>query len=208
MDHERAVTIQAAERYILKELSDTERDDFEAHFFTCPACAEQVRETAAFVENAVTVLRAAPRARWPGRLLIPQLGWAAAAVLLLVAGWQFAHLRQVQGQLAVALAPQTILSTTLLPATRSEASQVTLTPGAAFFELVLDLDPDQQAPQYAYAVRRISGDLIASGSAAAPAPGAGLHLLLPANRFASGSYRMTLQPTGPGPAQQYHFRVH
>ena len=35
----------AAERYLLGELTDAERDQFEEHFFDCSACADDVRGT-------------------------------------------------------------------------------------------------------------------------------------------------------------------
>ena len=43
MEHHEAVRTMAAERYLLEELSDDERDAFEAHFFECAVCADSVR---------------------------------------------------------------------------------------------------------------------------------------------------------------------
>ena len=36
MDHDTAIRIQAAERYILEEFPPEERAEFEEHFFECP----------------------------------------------------------------------------------------------------------------------------------------------------------------------------
>ena len=52
MGHEEATRIRAAERYVLGELSDGERDRFEDHFFDCPFCAEDARTGAIFEANA------------------------------------------------------------------------------------------------------------------------------------------------------------
>ena len=41
-----------AERYLLGEMTDVERDEYEAHFFSCEACADDVRAAAAFLANA------------------------------------------------------------------------------------------------------------------------------------------------------------
>jgi len=41
-----------AERYVLGEMADVERDEYEAHFFSCEACADDVRAAAAFLANA------------------------------------------------------------------------------------------------------------------------------------------------------------
>ena len=42
MEHDQATQLRAAERYLLGELSDAERKEFEEHFFVCPACEEEV----------------------------------------------------------------------------------------------------------------------------------------------------------------------
>ena len=55
MEHDWATRLVAAERYLLGELSDAERDQFEEHFFDCPACAEEVRAGAIFEANARAV---------------------------------------------------------------------------------------------------------------------------------------------------------
>ncbi len=43
MDHELATATQAAERYVLGELTPEQKEDFEEHFFSCSECAEAVR---------------------------------------------------------------------------------------------------------------------------------------------------------------------
>jgi anti-sigma factor RsiW len=44
VDHETALTTHASERYLLGELSPTEAQEFELHFFSCAACAAAVEE--------------------------------------------------------------------------------------------------------------------------------------------------------------------
>jgi len=39
MDHDTSIKTMAAERYLLEELSSSERDEFELHFFECLECA-------------------------------------------------------------------------------------------------------------------------------------------------------------------------
>jgi anti-sigma factor RsiW len=43
MTHEQAVRTFAAERYLLGEMSELEQQDFEAHYFDCAECADDVR---------------------------------------------------------------------------------------------------------------------------------------------------------------------
>lgn len=56
MEHEQAVRTQAVERYLLGELSEKERDAFEAHYFDCKACYDQVAVGEDFLSNARQVL--------------------------------------------------------------------------------------------------------------------------------------------------------
>jgi Putative zinc-finger len=98
MDHDEALRLQAAVKYVLGELPEVERDSFEEHYFDCGECALDVRAAAAFADNARNVLGheareaafdvAAPGSgRW--------LGWCkpivvvpALAVLLMALAYQ------------------------------------------------------------------------------------------------------------------------
>ena len=51
MDHNDAIGCQAATRYVAGELSTEARDAFEAHFFDCAECAEEVRWEQIFAAN-------------------------------------------------------------------------------------------------------------------------------------------------------------
>jgi hypothetical protein len=93
MDHELAVKNQAVERYFLKEMSSEEREAFEEHFFVCNLCADDVRATSAFVDNAKSILK--ERQAWP-KPARSWIGWfrpafaagALAALCLVVIGYQ------------------------------------------------------------------------------------------------------------------------
>jgi anti-sigma factor RsiW len=56
MDHHEAVQIYAAAAYVLEELTEPERDAFEDHFFSCPACAEELQTTAQFLTLLIRAL--------------------------------------------------------------------------------------------------------------------------------------------------------
>jgi len=64
MSHEQAVSSQAAERYILGELTPAERDAFESHYFDCSSCFEQVELGAQFLGRAREVLNKEPEPGW------------------------------------------------------------------------------------------------------------------------------------------------
>jgi len=71
MEHEEAVTGDFCDRYLLGQLSEAEREEFEAHFLQCPACAEELRTSAAFIEAWRAVFRERLRwRRWIGPLVL------------------------------------------------------------------------------------------------------------------------------------------
>jgi|GEM_PF-291763 len=57
MDHSETVWLQAAEKYVLGELSQTQREEYEEHCFDCADCALDLKAAAAFADNAREVLR-------------------------------------------------------------------------------------------------------------------------------------------------------
>ncbi len=102
MDHNEAVRLQAAEKYLLGELPKEQHAAFEEHFFDCPACAEEMKATAAFMESARQVYReqvpetvevkglvpASPTARGWFAWLRPAFAIPVFAALLLFIGYQ------------------------------------------------------------------------------------------------------------------------
>jgi anti-sigma factor RsiW len=99
MDHAEATRRFAAEQYLLGELSESEREEFENHFFACPECAETVEADVALVANTRAVFREgarfphAPAPAWKKWLGL-DWGFAPAAALvgcllmLVVVGYQ------------------------------------------------------------------------------------------------------------------------
>jgi len=57
MDHNEAVRLQAAEKYLLGELPKEQHAAFEEHYFECSACAEEMKTTVAFMESSRQVVR-------------------------------------------------------------------------------------------------------------------------------------------------------
>ncbi|HEY6273800.1 MAG TPA: zf-HC2 domain-containing protein [Terriglobales bacterium] len=86
MNHEQAVSNQAAERYLLAELSQEEREAFEGHYFDCPACFEQVKLGMDFLHHTRDVLDPEPEKGWLARalgdLLRPVPAFASVALVL------------------------------------------------------------------------------------------------------------------------------
>ena len=56
MNHDEAIRLKAAEKYLLGELNAELRDQYEDHYFGCAECAQDVRTGAVFIDNARDVL--------------------------------------------------------------------------------------------------------------------------------------------------------
>ena len=57
MNHNEAKQLQAAEKYLLGELSLAQREEYEEHYFDCTECALDLKAMAVFADNAREVLR-------------------------------------------------------------------------------------------------------------------------------------------------------
>jgi hypothetical protein len=57
MDHDEAVRLQAAEKYVLGKLPKEQHAEYEEHYFDCSACAQEIKATVAFMESARQVVR-------------------------------------------------------------------------------------------------------------------------------------------------------
>jgi hypothetical protein len=79
MNHQEAEGSSAVERYLQGEMQDDDRDQFEAHYFSCVICAKDVQAGFLFRENARIVLREPFEERRPWwRLLVPAPAAASA----------------------------------------------------------------------------------------------------------------------------------
>jgi hypothetical protein len=98
MDHNQAIQLQAAVKYVLGELSQVQREEYEEHYFDCAECAIDLKALATFADTTREVLRqekanafAADPARVRGgwlRWLQPVTAVPAFAALLLIIAYQ------------------------------------------------------------------------------------------------------------------------
>jgi len=108
MDHNEAIQLQAAVKYVLGELSPVQRDDYEEHYFDCAECAVDIKALATFADTAREVLRQEKASQLAKNLVPARGGWLrwlqpvvavpAFAALLLIVAYQNAftipHARQ------------------------------------------------------------------------------------------------------------------
>jgi hypothetical protein len=198
MTHQDAVTSLAVERYLLEEMSETERDRFEAHFFDCAECAEDLRVSDRIRHEARTGLAAPPRRaasvvpmpprRFKAATVLP---WAAAASLTAIIGYQsFVTVPALRD----GARPQGLSPVMLRPATRGEDVVVPIADGQAWVTLAADVRLDAPVQRLHFELFGPGGDTLSSGLAPAPSGGMPLMVLVPADRFyGDGMHRMVIR---------------
>jgi anti-sigma factor RsiW len=225
MDHEEALQARASTRYILGDLSATERDAFEEHFADCSHCMKDVEVSAIFAANARSLFQErsafglpTPKSDRPRRRIFG-LGlslWPAtiAACLALagVVGYQNAvEIPMLHANLRQLDKPQVLSASPLLPpSSRESAPSVAVPAGALFFRLSLATDVLHPGERYQCELRSQSGRVLWNIPVEAPPADGVLNLLIPGSRFSTGHYSAVLRrqtPTGLVEDETYHFVV-
>lgn len=213
MDHQAAVRDKLTERYLLNELAQAERDDFEEHFFVCAECADDVRLGASFVANAKEVLRTgslvperaaegSPVSRWLAWLWTPAPAYALAVLMVLFSIQQRSVVQR-------GLEPQLIASSALRPASRGNGQVIRLTPGQHLFQLTADVP---QGLAIVCEFRNQAGGTVFPIDAPPETNGGTLNFLLPATSFPDGSYQLVIrgkarEATGSAFEEHYDFTI-
>ena len=217
MTHQEAAATLAAERYVLLEMSDADREAFEEHFFACDECAEDLRAAATMIVGArAGLVEAAPAgrvvtmppasARYASWIRSPGLPWAAAAALACVVSYQaFWVVPSIRRDATMALVP-----IVLHPESRGREAAVVLRPDVKAVALAVQINEASQGAEVTYELAAVDGGRVASGRAAAPPPGMPLLLLLPTWTLVSEMhYILTVRDTA-SPARslgEYRFAV-
>jgi len=198
--HQEAVATLATERYLLDEMPRAEREGFEDHFFACAICADDLRVAAAMLQGAkagfagtaatgqvvpIASRRTPAKSAWYRSAALP---WAAAAALAVVTTYQSVW---VVPSLRRDASPVALVPVSLRPASRGAEAVVPLPADAGPVSLAIEVNEPADSGQLAYTLTTADGRQIASGRAAAPAPGTPLLLLIPSRTLAA-SVRYTL----------------
>ena len=210
MDHGEAVELMATERYLLGELSQEQREAFEAHFFDCYECALDVRAEAAFMQEmkvqlplvekpaAATATVVAPvkvkvetkRREWFGWL---RPAWAVPAFALLLAVIGYQNLATIPGLRSAAGSPRVAPWSTLHVGTRAGAQAQVLADRKSGAVLLIDVPNDGSYASFAFALADPEGKPFWAQTVKTPAGGDGaLSLLIPGAGLREGSYRLTV----------------
>jgi hypothetical protein len=203
MTHQQALDGLASERYLLDEMTEVERFEFEEHYFDCANCAEDVRLGETIRQEARRAGAATANAPQSGRTAVvltspkwwrrPVVAapWAVAATLALAVSYQ--SLVTVPG-LREAVGPQSVEPVMLRGATRGAATTVAIAPGQRFVALSADLMTTPASSSLSYEVLDANRVAVASGQAGVPSSGAPLMLLVPVDELRqAGRYSLALR---------------
>lgn len=208
MNHQQAVDSMAVERYVLNEMTATDRQAFEEHYFNCPECLEAITYASDFLEvgreyvqeNAKTrpapAPVPAPNPAWYQRIFsaswwsspVPAFASAAFLALFGFSMYQGIELAQVKKTLNI---PSVVATSVFLPlssrggsdARGTDLSTVSVERNETF-QLDVDLPPHDQYSSY-------EGEIVSeSGSAGIPS------FTLPAERLNQAlRLELTVPPT-------------
>lgn len=224
MNHQESMQTQAAERYLLGELPPAERQAFEAHYFQCSECAEEVRVGFEFRRGAVALFcedgracerPARRRRRWEWLSWIrPAMAApvAACALLAVLGGYQnIVEIPSLRANIGRLETPQVLPSTPVLaPSSRASVPSIVVSSAAPFFPLSLAADTLLPAPQYQCELRSESGATIWKIAVPGEHPDGAINLLVPTPLVPSGHYvAVLLGKTGNVTAEleHYHFAI-
>lgn len=201
MDHAEAIKAKAAERYVLGDLSVSEVEEFERHFFDCSQCSEELRTLAILKDNARAVFLEQDPAPSSASLpvTVPERsrgGWReffglrwvpalAGIVLALFGGYEFGLRRELS-------APQPISAFPVYAASRGDETVIAPPAGAQFYSLYFDKSWDGDFASYRAVIRDAAGAERYSIGVAAPAPGHAIYILAPARALPAGKYTLVM----------------
>jgi anti-sigma factor RsiW len=213
MEHDDAIRTQAAERYLLGEMSFDEREVYEDHYFSCESCGNELSATVAFVDNAraalaqpfgaVTVDRD-DKTRLRGRTsedgwrrllaapqgLVPALS-VAVVLLIAVVGYQrLAIIPDLREQLAERDSPQAVPTVALRSAARGSGARLLVNPTDTFAVLQADVLPENVVRSYTALLVAADGREQFRTSVTAPEIGMPVTLLVPVRELAPGAYTL------------------
>lgn len=226
MDHNEAVRLQAAEKYLCGELTRVQRDDYEEHYFDCPTCAEELKTTVAFMASAKQVVRElSPQPTDNKRFSEQSAGWLAwlrpafavpvfAALVLVVAYQNGVTIPQLKLASKRELSAEAFKSLSLIGGGSrggdSSAPTIAVRPDEVF---ALDVDmPGNSADGYLCEITDHTGRVRFSIRISPEQAKNTVHVKIPAGALEPGKYKFVAfkgntVPANADPASQVPFAV-
>ena len=204
MDHQEAVRRGAIEKYLLDEIPQPERDEFETHFFECQECADEVRTTATFLAGAKMELRrshvphparAAAKKPWSAILSRPAVAAPVIGLLLLIVVYQYmVIIPRFAGQSAQLKKPEILTSLSLSDGDdRDGAVPTAATPKGQPLLLSLDIPMAKRFSSYACVLLAPSGAVVWRLPVSAAQAKDPVTISVPLGPLGPGNYRLLVQ---------------
>ncbi len=203
MDHNEAVELQAAVKYVLGELSPVQRDAYEEHYFDCAECAIDLKALATFADTTREVLRqervspavpaSAPAFGGWFRWLQPVVAVPVFAAMLLIIVYQNTVTIPLAKQDALSGAAQLFVSsrTPKMALTRgSEDLAKYLVRANESLPLKFDFTPSPSFDSYVCQLKDDAGHSLLQLRVPGSFTNKELNLVLPANRVKPGKYTL------------------
>jgi hypothetical protein len=198
--------MQAVERYMLGDLSVSEVEEFERHFFDCPQCSEELRALTIFQENVRAVFQEQDLAPVPPPVHAPESAagwWRGFSPQFWSRGWGLALAALAIGIFAGFFAfsspdgAQAVGAYPLYAQARGEETVVSPAAGSNFYTMYFDKTWEGEFPSYRAAVRDTSGGEKLSVPVTLGAPGEAIHVLVPTRKLPAGKYVLVMIGVGP-----------
>jgi hypothetical protein len=204
MDHNEAVRLQAAEKYVLGEFPQNVRDEYEEHFFDCAECAVDLKAAAAFVDVSREVLRA-EQVKSAEKIAAPAqdrwLNWfrpivavPAFAALLLILGYQNLVTIPRAKENAASGGAQVLFNSYPLRGVNTageEGRTLSIRPGDAFL-LNFDFVPTRSFDSYICQLEDAEGRVLMRSKIEGGNANQEAHLPIPAEMLHPGKYVLAL----------------
>src|ERR1700704_975632 len=157
--HEEAMKNLTAERYLLGELSEDDRDAYEEHFFSCPICFEQIKAGTEFVGHLRRIGTQDPAPALAPGFMSKILGnvsqmaaMGAFALLICVSGVSIYQQSVIRGLRA----PQVVSVVTLTSASRG-TSKIVTSGRNGIAEVRVIFQPESQFKTYSAVINDAAG---------------------------------------------------
>lgn len=200
MDHNEAIELQTAVKYVLGELSSPQRDEYEEHYFDCAECATDLKTLASFADTTREVLRQEKENRFAAAAIPANSGWRrwfqpiiavpAFAALLLVILYQYSFSIPRAGQQASGASANILFSSHPLRGvnTAGEESRIlSIRPDEAFL-LNFDFVPTRVFDHYIGQLEDAEGHVLMRSNIAGQNANQEAHLPVPAGLLHPGRY--------------------
>ncbi len=202
MDHKQAISIHAAEGYLLGDLTAAERNGFEEHFFDCDACFSDVRDGATVVAGVRAEATPAP-VRGGQHRFFPRFAVAASiavALLSCTVGYQAFELAKLRE-------PRLVPVHQMPRDQRGAKEDEVIADGRAPFILDFDITLDPASAPFICKIAdsrgKTHGDPVSVTAAQARYP---VDLQVPGGLLAPGDYSLIVTGTG-GSVPEKRFKV-